>query len=169
MEIVVPPPELGRYLLLGIPLVGALVGLAMRGRPVALRVVPFAFMCVVSGVVWRQAMRPMRFAWDERGVRDATFGDERTVRWSDVQEARLVRNYAGSQLRPVRRTGGTYYSGYGSGVWTLADGRSVRVFFEPGTCDALLVTAAGQTYLWAPSSFDRFLQAARAHVSVAGG
>ena len=168
MEIVVPPPEVAAWILLGIPALVLVVSLALRGKPILLRALPVAFAGVLCGGIWHVAMRPMRFAWDERGVRAATFGDDRLIAWSDIREARLVRAYRQSAQRPVRRTNGTYYSGFGSGTWGLADGQSVRVFFEPTSDDALLVTTAGQVYLWSPRSFVYFLDAARAHVRISG-
>ncbi len=167
MEIVVPPPAIGVAILLGLPVLTIVLMLVVPG-PKAARIVPAVLIGVVCAVLYHVAARPMRFAWDAQGVRDGTFGDERRIAWSDVRDARLVRDYTRSEYRPSRRTHGTYYSGYGSGTWSLADGRPARVFFEPGTADALLVTVGGERYLWAPRSFDRFLEAVRAHVPVAG-
>lgn len=161
MEIVVPPPAQALWFLAGLPVLAAIVGISLRGRPLVHRVLPVVVVSAACAVAWRFALRPMRFAWDRDGVRDGTFGMERVVRWSDVRDVRLVRDFRRSDARPVRRTKGTYYDGWCSGTWQVADGRSLRVFVDPSSSDALLVTTADETYLWAPGSFSRFVEEVR--------
>ncbi|MFN7988967.1 MAG: PH domain-containing protein [Thermoanaerobaculia bacterium] len=161
MEIVVPPPVQAQWFLVGLPALAVVVALLLRGRPLVHRVLPVLVVSAACAAAWHFALRPMRFAWDREGVRDGTFGEERVIRWADVREARLVRGFWRSDVRPVRRTHGTAYAGWCSGTWQVADGRSLRVFIDPAARDALLVTAAGDTYLWAPGSFDRFVEDVR--------
>lgn len=169
MEIVVPPPAAVRAFLLGLPLAVALVGLALRGRPLVHRLAPAVVVALVCGAISALALRPMRFGWDGQGIRDATFGPDRLVPWSQVRDARVVRGFWRSGTAPACRTHGVSYAGNGSGTWRASNGESLRVFFLPGSTDAVLLTANGERCLYAPVPFDRFLEALRAGgVSVAG-
>ena len=161
MEIVVPPPVQALWFLGSLPVLALIVAFSLRGRPLVHRLLPVAVVSVACAAAWHLALRPMRFAWDRDGVRDGTFGAVRAIAWADVRDVRLVRGFWKSEVRPVRRTKGTAYSGWCSGEWQLADGRGVRVFIEPSSCDALLVTTADATYLWALGFFARFVDDVR--------
>ena len=161
MEIVVPPPAQVLWFLAGLPVLMVFVGLALRGRPLVHRILPVVLVSAACAAVWHFALGPMRFSWDRQGIRDGTFGDVRVIAWADVREVRLVRGFRQSGFRPVRRTNGTAYSGWCSGPWQLADGSSLRVFIEPSSADALLLTTGDATYLWAPGPFERFVEDVR--------
>lgn len=162
MEIVVPPPQQVVTFLLALPLLTVVVALLLRGKPLVHRVAPVVIVSAACALFYHFALRPMRFSWDRDGIRDATFGEERRIGWSDVRDVRLVRSFRGSEYRPVLRTDGTFYAGFSSGTWRLANGGSVRVFLEPTSVDALLVTTADSTYLYSPRSFEPFVDAVRA-------
>jgi hypothetical protein len=161
MEIVVPPPAQVLWFLAGLPALMVIVALALRGKPLVHRVLPVLVVSMACALVWRFALRPLRFSWDQQGVRDGTFGEDRTIGWADVRDVRFVHDLWRSDVRPARRTNGTYYSGWCAGTWQAANGTTFRVFIEPSSVDGLLVTTGDATYLWAPRSFDRFVEEVR--------
>lgn len=170
MEIVVAPPPQVLWFVIGLPVVIAVVVLsagAVKRTPWPHLLAPIVLSVGASAAVYHWALRPMVFAWNEQGLRDQTFGAELQVPWADVSSARLVRHYLSTDYRPTRRTHGTAYGSYRSGWFTLANGTNARVFLMlDDSPDALLLNAGETTYLYAPRSFDSFLEAVRQHVVI---
>jgi hypothetical protein len=163
MEIVVPPPAAVRCFLFGLPAGIGLLALLLRGKPVVHRILMFVVVAAAClGISWF-ALRPMRFAWDESGIRDATFGEERRMAWSEIRSVEVVRCYNRTDFRPIRRTSGTAYSGWRSGEFEVASGATLRVFLEPEVADAVVLRTADSTYLYAPRSFESFLEVVKRH------
>lgn len=171
MQLAVDPPIQLPWILAGIPVFLAVVMLGVgfiKPLPWAQRVVPVVLACVVSGTIFHFAWKPLRFGCDETGIHDDTFGREELIRWSDVQEARLVHRYWEGELALKRRTSGTSYEGVRAGWFELANGTKAKVFVTVGaTEDALLLRTSTGVRLYSVRGMAALVETARRHVTVA--
>jgi hypothetical protein len=170
VQLAVDPPIQLLWILAGVPVFLALVMLGVgfiKPVPWAQRVVPVVLACVVSATIYHFAWKPLRFGCDEAGIHDDTFGKEELIRWSDVQEARLVHRYWEGELALKRRTSGTSYEGVRAGWFELANGTNAKVFLMLGaTDDALLLRTPAGTRLYSTRGMAAVVETAKRHVAI---
>lgn len=164
MEIIVPPPSGVLYIAIALPIfVSAVVLIAARNRPLMGRLAAIGIALVVSAGVLSFGFKSVRFGWDESGIHDGSFGARRDIAWSEIQEVERVHDFLNTEYRLMLRTNGSAYGNFRAGYFRIASGSTLRVFILTENRDALVVRTHDETYLFAPSPFEPFVAAVRAH------
>jgi hypothetical protein len=89
------------------------------------------------------------------------------VTWAEVEKATLVQPLKGSPYELTMRTGGVGLPGFQAGWFKLANGLTAFVTIQDSD-GALVLDAAGKTYVFGPHDLDAFVTEVARHVTVAG-
>lgn len=168
MEIVLEPPRevLGVLLVPVVITVALALAIKLFNKQVSWpgRIVPVAIASVMAGAVLWTAFQRRTFAFGEQGIVDDTFGGPIHIAWSDVEEARRVRDVWRSEFGLAMRTNGMAYGRVRAGEFRLRNGQSAHVFMLTNVDEAFVIRSKGALYVYAPEPFEAFALAVAGHV-----
>lgn len=162
-EFVAVPPRIF-LVLLGAVLLIALLSMALKRGSAARKITALMIVLVVLGVVAFFFYRPTVVSVDNRGISVKRFR-ERGVAWTEVSEATRIGDLSGSEYQPRARIVGVSLGAYKVGTFRLQNGNRVQAVMEQDR-DALLITTAGEGYLFALNANDGLVEAVGRFVEV---
>jgi hypothetical protein len=166
VEYVVLPPRIFLVFLAAVLLV-VLVSMLVKRGSTARKITALVIVLVVIGIVALLFYRPTVVTVSEQGFVLKRFR-ERTVAWSEVSEATRIEDLSVSEHRTARRIVGVSLGTYRVGTFRLQDGGTARAAMEQDRNALLIVTAAGERYLFALNENDKLVEVFSRFTAVGG-
>jgi hypothetical protein len=164
MQIAIETPIILLWIILGADLV-AIASILLKKGKLLVRLIAVAAVAVLSAVLLLLVYRPHSLSLTAAGIVDGTYGRRITTPWSEVREARLVRDFAAGEYRPTLKVNGNGLARLKTGWFKLANGRTARVLIQ-SSADALLLETEHALYLLAPDRLAELVAAVREQTNV---